>query len=555
MLAVFAVSLVQSFHNVDLGDTGNHLINQRFLVREGVIPGPAGLTLLSDVAGGLWCACAAGPSLCWAMVGGAVLSGLNAALAYSVLGDHFPRRLTFAIVLLSSLLIVALQYYPNFIHYYTFPAFLLNCLLFALNKLLCGAPTRPVTLLWAAAVGAFYVLLVLARLPIIVLCIGLPFLVVWMASRRGTRSARYGAPIALLSGLALTVLLSWLAMASLGLFGQYLGSIRMALCSDLDYHFNSSPVGILSKYLARGPKALAGGATFVILFYFVGAASRRCGAYVGSFLIVCISLLLLFLKADGLYSGLARFREFTFGVVLVLVFGTIAHQWRRRPELCMLLLSGVFCMLALNLGTYMGFQPITFGMWIPLPGAILGSLVVARKCRWLPLRHIPSLKPCVFASMAVLFIAVESIPWMEEWRRNNSSNCWACFQSDGLRGMFGEYHDVQTIDGAIAELRTLVKKGDVVLCYNHAALLCWLTETRCFFSVPCLYLDNDSPNRIRKEWEDAEAKGYRARVLILANRSRFPEVDRVICFLKSRYVMQQNYKMAFRNEWCEIYVQ
>jgi uncharacterized membrane protein (UPF0136 family) len=486
-LAVLLAYCPRIFYGIDIGDAGNQLAKQQSLVEFREIRGAGATTLLSDFVGGVWCRFGPGAKLLWMRFGGALLGALSAIVAFSVLAQIFPVRRAAIVTASSGGLLAAVETYETLVNYYSVPAFLLTCslaLLFSslrrsvqdrepfIRPLLCG-------LLLGAAI--------MARLPLLVL---IPvMLLLPILHSFGSPSHRRQA-LTLCAWLACGVMASFAATGAIlilsHLFRPYFDSLLFTFGADprndlAEYTLAS----LLPKYLMRGAKSIGISIILCALIALVAAMRQRFNNTVRCAAVVMIIMGVFLAKTNGSTQAVMRMREVLSGIVVCVAFIEIVRT-RRFGNNALLLIAGLAVGAALSFGSTLGLQCSSYGLWLGLPAAmLLGSeqakTVIVRRslCIGLVLGTLTLAATVTILDARADWVHVDTrFPlWL------SSKPC----SHPRLRGIFEDGPRIQSIEGAAAAVQEAARRKGTILCFNHAALFYWLTQTRSWFESPVLY--------------------------------------------------------------------
>lgn len=159
---------IMNLQGFDVTDFGYHFTNQYLIVNyplDSVYFSP--LALLSDIAGGLWLSLIGYPSLLWAKIGGALLYAISACIVYSILKNYFDKKMVFFVVLITTLFLTMRS--SCYIHYFTFPAFLILIGLWLLNKLLLSDSQSKEYAIFGFLLGFMLIPIILSRVTLVLL--------------------------------------------------------------------------------------------------------------------------------------------------------------------------------------------------------------------------------------------------------------------------------------------------------------------------------------------------------------------------------------------------
>ncbi len=536
------------FTVVDLCDAGGFLANQYKIVHFGKIEGDAGMTLFSNLAGGLWNAVYDSPSLLWSRCGGILINGASAVLSYLVVARFYPGRRSFQAVLGAALLIPVMARYDTLIHYLSVPVFLsLVILALQARVLRIGSGDASVPFLS----GMVWVLMVLSRFPLVVLA-GLPAaLALWECGAWQPRLRRL---LFWAGGAAVSAGAAWLIMRQAGVLEDYLSSV-LPPANDLPFNHwaVSRPWNTLVQQgarVAKGSLFSAGAAVFLLAM----ARMRLRRNFTAVCLATLWSLCLVFVWSSGPANALLRFGEILY---VVSVSGTLLIAWleRENPLLARTLFIAALLLAPLPLGSAVGLTSATYGLWFCLPALMAGtaSLIEKRGSA-----AFPGLLPLVrglVPSMVVVAVVVAVVPvaysWSGDLRWPRQRGMGRGYAEPGLRGVFDNPRKAEQTDQALRFLRTQTTPGDVILCYNHLGMLYWLTRTRTLLPNPNLYHDYDIPLRGILEEALIERGSPRAIVLNLG----YPPGSRSakeVGVVRGLFVDEKRYSSCLKNDLFEI---
>ncbi|HXX81599.1 MAG TPA: hypothetical protein VEI46_08615 [Thermodesulfovibrionales bacterium] len=556
---VFAAHAPFIFLGVDICDTGAILMKETGLISEGRIRGATGMTVLSELAGGAWLELYGKPSLLWARLGGILIDSLSAVLAFSILQKYFPLRQTLLTVLISSLFILCFHRYDTLIHYYSFPAFISLIMLLSFDSGLNRDKNDVRTQSYNLSLGVLWVVIFLARFNFIVLGL-LPFLVFflwenWLVFRsRG----KYHFVFTWYGGAALAMVVTYFVMMKAGVWEQYMASVMPTKHLDPFSHWTTGSLRItLMQQTVRFIKSTLILAiwTGVIIFSsrFISRISRPL-----RFLLVLGALVgLLFFRSKGPAHASLRFSELLF---VAAVIGNVLLALKARaenPRLSRLLSLGAAVLLPLPLGSAVGLTGTTYGLWFAMPAILLGLQNLTSHKASFKFQGLSLLKPYVLPSLVVVSIIIYLMPREYYWNHKafvpRQTILNAKFSSAGLEGIIDEPNKVKVIDETVQALNTVIKPEDVVLLYNHNALIAWLTRSRSLLDNPVLYhsFKVSIVPIVKKAMNDY---GYPKAVVLNEEYEHDSHSFKEVAELKAYYTQEMHYQEILRNEAFSIYV-
>jgi hypothetical protein len=500
------------FASVEICDTGHHLTRQQELVRYGSLQGSAAMTLLSDLFGGLWLQTIGRYGLLWVRLGGALLNSVNALLCYAILKPYHGARLTVILIGIACGVISALAPYSLFINYYSLPACGGTFIVFALAQAV-RSYRASVKYAWFFIVGATSGIIPFTRMPMLLWTVvaGAGATISWWSARRKQKVETSRACAAVVAGIVVGVLGVCLCLLAAGMLTNFVESVRFAFDTG---HLNDlveySPQVLLPRYGVRFVKALILGACWIgALFWLAGRAHLASWAYCGS---VAVALLMFFPHTLGPQPAVWRLREVMLAVVLIYAILQVAQHppsYRAYLLLCATIYGAI-----LAIGSTFGLQPAVYGLWFPLPAAILSVKKSPRfGCLFGPI--------CV--SLVILAMMVASLPPGLSWR-NTGSPAFLLkrvpYHTQQLAGLSDTPDTVRMLDTVIEEIGRSTTPGDFCLFYNHCALLYVLTGTRPCFTSPVLYHSRDGV--IQAQMERVLSSGCLPKLCVL--RDHVPNV-------------------------------
>jgi len=556
ILSCLIVQAPRIFLGLSLGDAGHHLARQHELVFFGSLRGSAAVSLLSNIAGGLWLRLFSNYGLVWVGLGGALINSVNALLCYAVLRPRFGATRTAIAVALTCGLITAIAPYSLFIDHYTFPALLGTLIVVTVDRAFRSTWWRS-QFGWAFIAGLLIGALPFARIPMIVFTALIMMVGIWGWGR--TQGKRHSQIRQLSVGVICGVITAFLIIAfglfKIGLLTDYVDSLYFTFSSgQLNDLAEYSPAHILPKYLIRGIKATIFAGFWLTALYVIHKYIRLGPILYVS--VVALSLGIFFVKSNGPTPAVLRFREVLFATIFL--YACVYVSRNRHSHLAWLFVASSVYASLLALGSTFALQPAVYGLWFALPFAVL-SLEDERKSELHTEASLRALFGPLIVTAVVLLALVCFLPYGMTWhdlRPPALLEKTEGYRSLQLKNIQDLPNKVQAIDAVLSEIQRQTKPGDFCLFFNHIAMLYVLTGTRSCFTSPVLFHSRNGV--VQAQMGKAEKDGRLPKLCVLKNTANQGskeqrEINRDLLYLQNTLVDRLGYRMFYEISGFQLY--
>jgi hypothetical protein len=571
---IFYMLLV--FQGLDVTHLGFFLTHQVYAVKfpvniEYIWP----ITFFTDFIGGLWLSLIGGsPNVLWARIGGVLLSSLNAAIAFSILSDYFERKRTFLVVLISSLFITTQNEW--FIHYYTFPAFLMILELWVFNKAQRSYANTIGQMLYAFLFGFIAIPIVLSRITLVLFLIAPFILLVYCVATK--KDLQVFKRLAFLAGSGF--------FCSIGVFGLFYWHIGL-LQGFIHYifwissqvpgsHESHGLMPLVMSYAIQWRGVVIGSALLISGLYLISKLSNNANNNIAKGLIIVLTLIVLGIKAifpGGLLSFTNSENMIVVSVgLLLLLSGLFLYVDRGQSRnLTLLMLMGIFVMLVSPIGSINGLGMSFHGMWLIMPLSILCAYDVRDR---IENPRVSSMLSLLNGLLVAVLIASLFFQATNVFRDDpNRLHLNTAFHQPSLKYIYSTPERAKVIDELLEQMDKYVTKGDDVLIVDSLPLIYYLTETTPALGNPWIEENVFQGDVIKKQLE-LEQEGRYPKLFITAKvntrghswpssnsvlneNASMPNIDTSSSeyskYLKDRYINYLHYSLVWENEAFRIY--
>ena len=564
-ISVFLFHLIWIFQGLDVSDHGWHLsIQVRPFSDNGDL---ANMFSLSNFFGGMWLKIINAPNILWARLGGVLLFSLNALLAYKILSVYFDRKKVFFVVFASTLFITMRA--SALIHYFNFPALLLNLEVLIFNQLLNKPVDRTSFKVYSFLLGFISIPIILGRFSLI-LIVFIPVLVFlyFQIAKEDTTGLKKSSPYITL-GTAISLVIFALFYKSVGFFNIYLESIKTyiiaaitgkGLGETLSIHEMSSMV---KRYINEYRLVLDYTVIASISLYVISLLKKRLGNRIANLILVVLtllgSMLVIALKSDVNFYAYSLIK-LSIGLIILVSFIFFMHDKGRNRNLSLLLLVSVFVMIINHIGSGFGVIKSRDGMWLSLPLVFLIIYELRENIDSKRLKSIFSLNTVVISLLVVISLFLH---FTNVYRDNqNRFKLNTEFKYKYLRHVYSHKERVEVVDETLMQIDQLTEKNDVVLMINEIPMFYYLTQTKPFFGEPWPFLESLAKIKIMYE-KAIEDKRYPKLFVysktdttswdwpndVVADDEDLPKLE----YLKDKYINELNYNLVWENSAFVIY--
>lgn len=568
--SVLLFHLIWIFQGLDVTDLGSHLTNQACSFSGHVTVGVAPMVFLTDFFGGMWLNIAGNPNILWARFGGTLLFSLNTLISYKILSCYFDRQKTFFIVFAATLFITMRT--SALIHYYNFPALLLNLELLIFNQLLNSPLEKTAFKVYSFLLGFMAISIILARFPLI-LIVFIPVILLshYVITKDDITELKRSAPY-VISGVFAAVILFMLFYSSIGFLHSYIEAISARLFNSIignaeEVSQRFSMLTMLKHYLREYLfEVINYTAIALIGLYFISFLKDRINNKIANLALVAILLIgfILFVVFNfGVNVYVYALIRLSIGLILFVSYIFFMHDRGRCKNLSLLLLVSGFVMLISPIGSTGGVLKSKDGMWLILPLVLLLTYELRETIDNKRLRAMVSFNTAIILLLVVLSLFFHFTNICRD--DPNRFNLNAVFKYKHLRHVYSQKSRVDVLDEALMQIDKLTEKNDTVLMINGIPLFYYLTQTRPFFGPAWLFVDRPC-SKIERMYEMAiDSKRYPKLFVYSKVDTRSPgwpddTIGRLTTkdlpkleYLKDKYINDLTYVLVWENAAFAIY--
>lgn len=545
-MVFFLIQIPLIILSIGLCDTGYYLTNQQELVQFGALRGHAAMTLISDLAGGLWLKAVREHGLIWVKIGGALLNCLNAVVCFSVFRRFYGASRTALAILISCGLLAYFIPYDLFINYYSFPALIGLIIIFAINQCIMATKSQN-SKKWAFATGLLIGILPFSRftlLPLALLSL-ICGIVGWILTREEQnkelrQSMAFGTMGIVVGGFVVVG-----GLFHFSLLSNFFESLYFTFSSsNLNDLVEYSPSILLPKLILRCIKATIIASVLLIALLLINKFIRHTIALYFCFIITSVAIFVML--SAGPTPALLRFREILSMAVLCYTFYYLFLN--HKYHIAWLAAIGAVYSICLAVGSTFNLQPAVYGLWFPLPFCILSMLENSESLDSGKASSSRLYGP-LLASLIIIFLFVFIGPRGMSWKALDVPALFSekkPYTSIQLAGILDKPETVDTIDLLIAKIKRNTIPGDFCLFYNYIPLLYVLSETRPCFTSPNLYHGRDGV--VQAQTEKMIRDGIKPQICILFNTAiegskSWVEINHDLTYLKQILILRLGYRL------------
>lgn len=565
---VFLYHLLFIFQGFDATDFGFHMTHQVLAFSSSPeIECLSPMIYLTDFIGGAWLSLIGHPSVLWARIGGVLLVALNASIVFSILSHYFEKRRVFFVVFVSSLFITMNS--NLYIHYFTFPALLVNIELWIFNNLILDKNWSKKSERYSFLLGFMIIPIVLGRITLLLIGI-IPLLFVVYYHLRGMNYSQ-------LKKIVIPASKGFfIAMIFFGLFYWYLG----ILDSYLSYTFggifasakgDTTKVGsshtmsnLLVSYIIDYIHIAIGSLIIVFWIYILSIIKEKIGQHIFDILMITstiggLSLLLIsgfsidFFSTNGL--------KVSIGIIIILSILYFIYRNQKCENINLLLISSLTIMITNPIGSDCGVFKSIYGMWLILPLTLLCTYKIKTDIKNKRIVSMLSLISIILISVLLtsVFFQITNVYRDDQNRLNLNTK----FSDPTLRGIYSTSDRVEVVDEFLKQVRTYSNKDDKILMVNNIPTFYYLTETKPVLGNPWLLLK--PIEQIKENQQKLKQKENLPKLFIYSKvntRNRnWPNTDDVCMeddkekleYLENQYIGNFSYSLLWENEAFVIY--
>jgi hypothetical protein len=568
---VFLYHTLFVFQGLDMTDFGYHMTHQVFsFTYSPEIERTSPLIFLTDFIGGMWLSLIGHPSVLWARFGGVFLVALNASIVYSILGDYFEKKNVFFVVLVSSIFITMGSHI--YIHYFSFPAFLVNIELWIFNKIVLIKEWTKKSERYSFVLGFMIVPIILSRVTLLLIFIVPIFFAIYfyLGGDNCSHIKKVIAPAS--QGIFISIIF-------FGLFYWYIGILENYLLETFKIIFSSAKgdttkidsshimSNLFKLYIVEYVYIIIGSLIFVFGIYILSIIKEKVGPKINILIIsatlgsiILISGWILILGWPTSFFAL-RAQKVSIGIVIILSVLFFVLNEEKKKSINLLLISSLTVMIVNPIGSGAGVFKSIDGMWLILPLVLLCTYKIKTDVKNERILSMLSLTTIILISVLLLSVSLQITNLYRD--DQNRLNLNTEFSDITLRGIYSTPNKVDIVDEFLAQVRTYSDKGDNVLMVNSIPLYYYLTETKPALGEP--WLEIRPVGKIEKRQQELEQKGDLPKLFIYSkldtNNRKWPNTKNVCIeshtekleYLKNRYIKDLNYSLLWENEAFAIY--
>jgi hypothetical protein len=569
--SIFLFHLLFIFQGFDATDFGYHMTHQVFSytftpVLKYVVP----TIFLTDFVGGMWLSIIGHPNVLWAKLGGVLLLALNAAIIFSILSNYFEKRKVFFVVFISSLFISVTPFI--YIHYFSFPAFLVNIELWLFNKAIISDTWSKRNEVYSFLLGLMVVPIILSRFTLLpILIIPLLFAVYYYAKRKEISHLKEMVSPTI-KGIIFSAICFGLIYWYLGIFNGYIwsliGTIFSSATGDVSKVDSSHTMGSLFRtYQKLYTRTVIVTVIFAFGISILSALKKKTANILFDISIILITFSSMFgmmfmQKYDFSVDFFAKLMQMSFiGIICLLSIIHFLFDRTKNEKVDLLLISSIFIMLITPIGSNEGPLKSVYGMWLPLPLSLLCLYKIKTDSKNMRLSSILSLMTILLISLLCISLFFHiTYTYRDD---SNRLNLNTEFSDPALKGIYSTSSRVEVVDQLISQIKKNSEKNDELLIVNDIPVFYYLTETRPSFGEPWPFLK--SLEEIKQMQNNLENNKELPKVFVYSKvdtqSSEWPNLhdnddentNEKLCYLKNEYVNKLNYSLIWENKAFVIY--
>ncbi len=569
---VFLYHLLFIFQGLDLTDFGYHITHQIFSFT--FSPGVKYIEptfFLTDFIGGMWLSLIGHPNVLWAKLGGVFLQALNATIIFSILENYFEKRKVFFVLFVTSIFtsIFPLMY----IHYFTFPAFLVNLELLVFNKIILSDIGSKKRSFYSFFLGFMVIPIILSRLSLILIfIIPIIFFIYWYVRKKEVLCFK--------KIIYPTIIGIFFSSILFGLFFWYLDILNYYFLSIIE-NISFLVTGVANKTSSMSAASSKARLINIYVFdskliinillklifgiYILSIIKEKIGKRKINMLVILLTLLLILNVSlsvkndfDIFVSTVRPLLTVLIGIIIVLAITYFAFNRVMNEKIDLLLISSIGIMIINPIGSNTGLFKSMYGTWLALPLAVLSICKIKTDIKNKRISSMVSLIPILLISLLCLSIFFNiTYIYRDDINRLNLNTE---FSDPSLKGVYSTSNRVEAVEELVYQIRKHSDKYDEILIANNIPIFHALTETKPSFGNP--WIDLLSLDEIKEKQRKLEEKKELPKLFIYSKASGrldWPSSyndykgDGNIGYLKSRYVNDLNYSLLLENEYFAIY--
>jgi len=489
-VVVFLYQLLFIFQGFDATDFGYHMTHQVLsFTLSPDIKYIEPMYFMSDFVGGMWLSLVGRPSVLWARIGGVLLEALNAAIIYSILGNHFKKREVFFVVFATSIFV---SIFPGiYIHYYTFPAFLINIALWTLDKVVSSNTWSNKNYAYSFCLGFLVIPIILSRLPLVLIFIVPIFFYIYYYMKKRPYYLKE-ITLSAVMGIFFSMLCFGLLYWHLGILKYYFLYITEILVSSAGNDTNKidssySLIKLIGSYIIDYIIIIIKLLILILGVYVLSIVKEKFGEKILNMLLIFISVLIVLrivflLKYDIIFTFADPFISEFVGIVILLSTIYFKFNKTKNENIDLLLISSLAVMVINPIGSNNGLFKAYYGMWLALPLSLLCISKIKINVNNVRISSMLSLVPKLFIFMIFLSILFQiTYIYRDDTNRLNLNTE---FSDPSLKGIYSTSSRVEVVDELIHQIKKYSDKNDEILIVNNMPVFYYLTETKPSFGNP-----------------------------------------------------------------------
>ncbi|WAI01187.1 hypothetical protein [Methanogenium organophilum] len=566
---LFIIYVLLNIQGFDVTDFGYHFTNQYSLQNypiDTIYFSP--LYLLSDIAGGLWLSLIGFPSVLWAKIGGALLYATCACIVYSILVKYFDKIMVFCVVLISTLFLTMGN--SCYIHYFTFPAFLILGELWIFNVLLLSNPESNKYKIFGFLLGFLLIPIILSRITLVlILLIPIAFSIFLILKKENLDEYKRLVFYAII-GVFSSLIIFTCVYVYLGIFTSSMVNIlsifsESASGNVTNFSESHTMASLIYSYLIDYNTILIRTGIIVFGLFFISYIKEKTGNLFASILLLFIPLtgiLFIFISDNPFDFFSTNILKVTIGLILLLTTLFFFVDKGKNRNLSLLLIAGAIIMIISPIGSDTGVVKSLYGFWFILPLSLLCAYQIRTSIKYPRISSILSMTPVILIALLIVAIFFQSVNIYRD--DPNRMNLNEGFSHPSLFGIYSTDKRVKVVDELLIAIEDNSQNGDELLMVNAIPMFYYLTETKPALGNPWLFLE--PIEMIKLEQKKLENERRYPKLLVISKVNTlyryWPEDSPITVqnpyvektqYIKSTYINDLNYSLLWENEAFEIY--
>ncbi len=573
-IVIFLYHLLFIFQGLDLTDFGYHMTHQVFsFTLSPDVKCIEPMFYLTDFIGGMWLSLIGHPNVLWARLGGVFLEALNAAIIFSILKIYFEKEKVFFVVFVSSIFV---SIYPQmYIHYFTFPAFLINLELWIFNRVILFDSEVKKSNTYSFFLGFMALPIILSRITLLLIFIIPILFIIYYYAREKNVLCFKKIIFPTIIGIFFSIILFGFFLWYLDIFKYYFSNIAENIFLSTRNVTNKyslasghSMVQLVNSYLSDSKLIITNLLNLIVSIYILSIIKEQIGKRKLNTLVILLTCLtILYTNLFAIPDHAIVLLNVFIGIIIVLAIIYFAFNKLMNENIDLLLISSIGIMVINPIGSDGGLFKAVYGMWLALPLVLLCICKIKTDIKYTRISSMLSLIPILLVSLLCfsIFFNITYINYLDDKTRLDLNTE---FSDPSLKGLYSTADRVKAVDELIYQIRKHTDKNDEILIANNIPTFYYLTETKPSFGNPWIEsLPLDATKEIQRELEE---KKELPKLFIYSRVSgmdhRFPNADIKdneddndnediirLRYLKNRYANDLNYTILWENKNFVIY--